>query len=241
MKINQDFMKITTTQIDQLYTFTRQHYVEWYDLQSELVDHLANAIESQLNENPKLTFDEVLNQEFEKFGIFGFMDVVDERRKFLDKKYRKLLWSYYKEFFKLPKIILSLGLIATVYKLSIAFDGAKGIIFGVIISMSFLFLISTLYKEKFVFDKTKSNRKKWLFEDVSIQNRNMVFFVLPSMVINSFNLIFKAEHFTNLTAIIFSVTLVLLGLLIYIKIEIIPKKVSQELAKTYPEYNLEIA
>jgi hypothetical protein len=28
--------------------FTRQHYVEYYDLQSELVDHLADAIEAQI-------------------------------------------------------------------------------------------------------------------------------------------------------------------------------------------------
>ena len=46
-------MKLTTEQIDQLYRFTRQHYVEWYDLQTELVDHLANAIEEQWQENPK--------------------------------------------------------------------------------------------------------------------------------------------------------------------------------------------
>lgn len=38
-------MKLSAQQIDQLYAFTRQHFVEWYDLQSELVDHLANAIE----------------------------------------------------------------------------------------------------------------------------------------------------------------------------------------------------
>jgi hypothetical protein len=46
-------MKLTIEQIDRLSLFTRQHYVEWYDLQSELVDHLANAIETQWQENPK--------------------------------------------------------------------------------------------------------------------------------------------------------------------------------------------
>ena len=46
-------MKLTQQQIDRLYQFTRQHYVEWYDLQTELVDHLANAIEAQWQENPK--------------------------------------------------------------------------------------------------------------------------------------------------------------------------------------------
>ena len=38
-------MKLTEEQIQQLYKFTRQHYVEHYDVQTELVDHLANDIE----------------------------------------------------------------------------------------------------------------------------------------------------------------------------------------------------
>ena len=45
-------MKLTPQQIDQLYLFTRQHYVEYYDLQTELVDHLANAIETEWQQNP---------------------------------------------------------------------------------------------------------------------------------------------------------------------------------------------
>ena len=40
-------MKLSAEQIERLYQFTRQHYVEYYDLQTELVDHLANAIEEQ--------------------------------------------------------------------------------------------------------------------------------------------------------------------------------------------------
>ncbi|WP_320240732.1 hypothetical protein [Tenacibaculum sp. 1B UA] len=38
-------MKLTDQHIEQLYKFTRQHYVEHYDVQTELVDHLANDIE----------------------------------------------------------------------------------------------------------------------------------------------------------------------------------------------------
>ena len=72
-------MKLTTSQIDQLFIFTRQNYVEYYDLQSELVDHLANAIEMQWQENPNRSIDEALHIEFKKFGVFGFMDVVEKR------------------------------------------------------------------------------------------------------------------------------------------------------------------
>ncbi len=232
-------MKLTTEQIDQLFAFTRQHYVEWYDLQSELVDHLANAIETQWQENPKLTFDEVLNKEFGKFGVFGFMGVVEEKQKFLNKKYRKLIWEFYKEFFRLPKIILTFLLMLLIYKLLILFEGTEHIIFGLIVILSLGFIFRTFYKEKFLSNKNTSNRKKWMFEDVALQNRNNVFIALPSLLINSFNLFFKESQFTNSIAVILSSSLVLLGLLIYLKIKIIPNKVSEELAKTYLEYNIE--
>ncbi len=96
-------MKLTTEQINQIYTFTRQHYVEWYDLQTELVDHLANAIEEQWQENPKLSFNEALQNEFKKFGVFGFMDVVEGKQRFLQKKYNQIVWTIVKTFFTLPK------------------------------------------------------------------------------------------------------------------------------------------
>jgi hypothetical protein len=67
-------MQLTTSQIDKLFTFTRQHFGRYYDLQSELVDHLANSIEAQwefLNEHLRR-----LKYQFKKFGIYGFMDVV---------------------------------------------------------------------------------------------------------------------------------------------------------------------
>ena len=84
-------MQLTNEQIEKLYLFTRQHFVEWYDLQTELVDHLANAIEEQWQTNPKRTFDEALQIEFKKFGVFGFSDVVQERQVVLEKKYRKIV------------------------------------------------------------------------------------------------------------------------------------------------------
>jgi hypothetical protein len=52
-------MKLTVQQVEHLYAFTRQHYVEWYDLQSELVDHLANAIEQEWERNPEQRIPEI--------------------------------------------------------------------------------------------------------------------------------------------------------------------------------------
>src|SRR6185436_6113077 len=104
-------MKLIKEQIDRLYQFTIQHYVEYYDLQTELVDHLANAIEQQWQENPKISFEDALQTEFKKFGIFGFTDLVEKRRFALQEKYQKIALGYMNEFFKLPMIILTLTLV----------------------------------------------------------------------------------------------------------------------------------
>ena len=84
-------MKLNESQIEKLYLFTRQHFVEWYDLQTEIVDHLANAIETQWIENSNRTFEEALQIEFKKFGVFGFMEVVEKRQAALSKKYVKII------------------------------------------------------------------------------------------------------------------------------------------------------
>jgi len=43
---------MTEEQIQKLYLFASQHFVKRYDLQTELVDHLANGIELQWEEQP---------------------------------------------------------------------------------------------------------------------------------------------------------------------------------------------
>ena len=108
-------MKLSAEQIEKLYAFTRQHYVEYYDLQTELVDHLANAIEAQWEQNPKLSFEEALRIEFKKFGVFGFMDVVEKRQAALQKKYNQLVWKELKTFFRLPKIIGTLAAVGIIF------------------------------------------------------------------------------------------------------------------------------
>ena len=46
-------MKVSAFQIQQLYTFTQKHDVEWYDVETELVDYVVNGIENQWVINPK--------------------------------------------------------------------------------------------------------------------------------------------------------------------------------------------
>lgn len=57
-------MKLSGEQIQELYKFTRKHFVIHYDLQTELVDHLANGIEEQWREYPERSFKDARLREF---------------------------------------------------------------------------------------------------------------------------------------------------------------------------------
>jgi hypothetical protein len=136
-------MKLTTQQIERLYQFTCQHYVEWYDLQTELVDHLANSIEAQWQENPKISFEDALQVEFKKFGVFGFMDVVEKRQAALNKKYNVISWKHFKAFFTIPKIILTATLIVLIFALlNVSFYKSEVVLvaFGIIVLSFYLFI-----------------------------------------------------------------------------------------------------
>ena len=232
-------MKLTPEQIDQLYTFTRQHYVEYYDLQTELVDHLANAIETEWQQNSKLSFDEVLNQEFKKFGIFGFMDVVAEKQKFLSKKYESMIWSYYKEFFKLPTILLTLSAVLITYFISSRWQYGEYFILaalGIIYLWSAFEAISMSVKSK---RNQKKTGRKWLFESMINNNQFFIFYILSPINLYRGLEYFGHENWTTFYYAFSSVFTVIFALYFYVRIKLVPPLVSQELAKTYPEYNLQ--
>jgi len=230
-------MKLSSEQIGQLYTFTRRHYVEWYDLQSELVDHLANAIEAEWQQDPKLTFEEVLDIEFKKFGIFGFMDVVEERQKFLQKKYARLIWKYYKQFFRLPRIILTFALIYMLFLISGLFPNPKYFFLSILV-IGIILVIMDLAKTTRAYKKReKETGKKWLFEEVAKNLNSLPVLFLPVNIFNAVNS-FSQGPWTETYSLVSASLFVLVGIWMFVQLKIIPGNVSEELEKTYSEYQI---
>ncbi|UFH36224.1 hypothetical protein [Flavobacterium acetivorans] len=233
-------MKLTAEQIDQLYLFSRQHYVEYYDLQTELVDHLANAIETQWLENPELTFDEALNIEFKKFGIFGFMDVVENRQCVLNKKYNKLVFKHFKQFFAIPKIVLTIAMTLLLFSILKVTTYKEWIIIGfylVLISFTFYEMIGNRKKRN---KKKQSKDKKWLFEEIINQYGTLFGAILVPFnfllqLINHVDSILSNDYWI----LGLSFVSILFSLLLFIIFKVIPSKATEYLLDTYPEYKLE--
>lgn len=158
--------KLTTEQINRLYSFTREHFVYHYDIQSELVDHLANDIENQWIENGTLDFETALDNAFKKFGIFGFGDVVEEKTSSLTKRYHKIIWQHFVQYLYGSKILVTLSVFLTVF-LSLYLIKENGYVVlafaaGVLIYI-FYGMISNLRKNK---KKIKKEGKKYLFDEI---------------------------------------------------------------------------
>lgn len=158
-------MPITEAQIQNLYKFTRQHFVEYYDVQTELVDHLANDIEQICLEYPDVSFEDAKQESFKKFGVFGFMEIVEQKQKSVGKRYRKYLWSALKKWIKIPHIFLTLLLFFTFYISfsKLYFLYLPDLYLGVLLLWS-TFKSIALNRQ---FKRIKSKfQKKWLLEEM---------------------------------------------------------------------------
>lgn len=229
--------QLTPENIERLYRFTREHYVEWYDLQTELVDHLANAIETEWQENPSISFEDALQKEFRKFGVFGFMDVVEKRQIALNRKYGRIVWKHFKEFLTFPKIALSIVFTGLLYWLQHSTDAQiiRNILFVAILAMA---LVQIIRNVRFQNRKARSDEKRWLFNEVIRSYGNLgIFFMLPIQLLGN---IWRYDNVqNNLSMVLMSVFFVAYFLVFYIILFVIPSKAEAYLEETYPEYLME--
>jgi len=228
-------MKLSDEQIERLYQFTRQHYVEYYDLQTELVDHLANAIEEQWQQNPKLSFENALQIEFKKFGVFGFMDVVEQRQSALNKKYNKLVLNELKTFFSVPKIIGTISAVGIVFYLLKYLQESLFIVqtlfFFLIIS--YFIGISILLRRNKI--RRKQNGKKWLLKEIIYGYSSTAGLInIPIQ----FAIHIDDAKYNDGFLILVSFLLIILALTEYVMLILIPSKAEDFLKQTYPEYKM---
>jgi hypothetical protein len=229
-------MKLTPPQIQNLYAFTRQHYVEHYDLQTELVDHLANDIESVWQTQTNLSFEDARDKAFKKFGVFGFMDVLERRQKAMNKRYLKYLWTELKQWFTFPKLITTMALFFAIY-LGLSTIFAKSFLIGLfVIICVFAIYKSIQLKRQFKQRKALSN-KKWMLEEIIFKQAGGSAMLLLSQLPQWYN--FSDNIFDNPYIVLgLSIFSTLFCLWMYISFEIIPNKAEQLLNETYPEFCL---
>lgn len=228
--------KISAIEVQKLIDFTRQHYVEYYDLQLELADHLACGIEEQWETNETITFEEALQNEFKKFGIFGFSEIVDKRRFALQKKYNNLIWKVMKNhLFNFQYFILIASGIL-LFNL-IAFKYSKIAILTTIVLFFGLFIYRYIRLQKKYRQKLSVKNRKLILQELIFKNLYII-----SFAFSLFNLSLQALiHLNNnqiILNIVFSIIFSFIFLLFYVTCYFLPNKEEEILSEFYPEYQL---
>lgn len=234
MNKNKAPKKITAAQMERLFRFTREHFVEHYDLQAELADHLANAIEERWQHYPEQDFEDALQAEFKKFGVFGFSEIVDKRQKVLTKKYYKLLWGYFKNFLRLPQVLGTISAVLVVY----AIVKYIPILYLILVIVFTVVGVRALIKNTKAYKRKKDQTgRKWLLEEIIIGSSG---FLPPLYIPLQFYLHTPIGETPEKLAHIWllSVALVVCFLYGYISLFLLPKKAEKHLKEAYPEYSI---
>lgn len=124
---------LSSAEIKKLYEHVKKQKVKHVDIQLEIVDHLASEIELMQKEKPDMQFNNALTEASRKFkrtifytgkdffgrthsesGFKGFI----VQKVFTSSKYlNKRMIDYFISFFKLPKVMITISIWLTLYKL----------------------------------------------------------------------------------------------------------------------------
>lgn len=104
---------LTSEEIAELYKYCERKKVLYYDIQIEIVDHMATAIEEKMKLRPELKFKEALEEVHASFGSFGLREIVDSKTSAMSKQYGKMRRQLLRSYFTFPKIAFTFFLIVS--------------------------------------------------------------------------------------------------------------------------------
>lgn len=162
------------------------------------------------------------------------MNVVEEKQKQMNKKYFLIILGFVKQWFSIPKIVLTFSMFYCFYLL-LQFSFSKNLFNGfffIVILIEFFMLFK---KRKKLNVKFKKTGKKWMLEDIiQTQNHGNVVFLL--FYIFQFITPSSYENLSGFTSVIIAFVTTLAIIIGYISLIIIPNKAKKLLEEQYPEY-----
>lgn len=230
-------MTLSKEQIQQLFTFTEKKFVRWYDLQVELVDHLANKIESEMEADPTLSFERALDNVYAGFGVFGFAEIVREREKALRKANQILFWHAVKAEFSWPNLIRSIAILILIYTTVFVFGLKAMIVFYVIFYVFDLIINRKSFNLRQAFKPMKlhrDNKKRLLMLNTLPSFSLMPFFYFQFLNMHLYKVFDSSIQYSDNQKIIFT-GLSFLTTILFLASSKISNSVLQKAKTFYPE------
>lgn len=115
-------MKLNKEELAHIKEFISRRGFTYYDLQLEIIDHVACKVEELMTADDSLSLDAAINKAHSQFGVMGFSVIEDSMRSSLQKRYWKLYRQLFIEYLKPVYLPLIAGFTYLVYLLSKAIN-----------------------------------------------------------------------------------------------------------------------
>jgi hypothetical protein len=234
--------KLTPDQIEYLFTFVEQRDVKYYDVQMELIDHFASAIEKRWESNSGLSFEEAFSNEQRRFSRYDFSEIIEEKEKALQKKNRKIEHRYILDFFSWPKIVATSFVTLLIYQVFSLFINYFRFVNSVVIAdfllvAAFSFLV---YPRKYKVDLNVNKEFLLLQHLKSGQHYFMSVGRLPATILMCLFIFTKDSEFTFIDHPAFKVIvafLISLSVIFFFATGFyVPKRVKADFIREFPQF-----
>ncbi|WNB17048.1 hypothetical protein [Marivirga arenosa] len=129
-------MKLSPEEINQIKAWISKRGFTHTDVQFEIIDHVASAIEDLREEKPELDLESAYNKVRSKFGPMGFLSIEESIQKRYQKELNHAYLNAAKSFIASPKMIILALFWIVLFQLSKSFpDYFKMILQSIVISL----------------------------------------------------------------------------------------------------------
>lgn len=226
-------MQLTESQIIELKDIISKKGVKYTDVQMEILDHVASAVEDRMSADPNLTFEDAFTKTNASFGIFGLSELENSIINGMNKKYSKIFWKQFLSFFSLKYIGLVLFLAFLIYQAQLLINDQNKVMMGLIL------LTITLLGFLIIFNLKSRKTKNFLVHRVSMAyfSRISSFYIILNGIMSQ--IAQTSLYGVNLNLAL--MTIMLVFLLIYLisstKTAIHGSRESKKLAAKYGQLN----
>ncbi len=228
---------ITPKETKELFKLCDKYGVFFYDVQIELVDHLASLIEDQWKKYPEISFQQGLKSAVLSFGKSNFTKFAREKEKEVNRKYNLLLWKYFIEFYKWPKLLITITFTLGLLLLFEFFNQTKTImlIYSGLVLVGFAFYLILIFPKYKI--KGKSGE---LFLLATRQGQLMSISVILLQLPLIINNVFKLNEIDSIYNVfilgVISFFIVFFSILLYANTFFLSKKISEHFKEQFPEF-----
>jgi hypothetical protein len=222
---------ISKRQIIQIDAFVRKHGIKYYDVRSEIIDHLASDIERMTIEQPELNYEQARYRALLNLPETEFRNIQKEKELYLKSYWKSTITNELLEYFQLPKILMTIAFFLVIFFISALYSFTPQILMA--IGTMFLMAQVLSVQEKF----------NWLILKTFTDYVSGSIFLCQCIILWVVNNIPESNTFWNEThsgnALMTTITVLFL-LADYLCGVHIPNRLLKDLREQYPETYLAI-